>query len=39
MRQIELRVSAAEMGKLVDRIAARAVDPYSAADQILDTES
>lgn len=35
MRQIESRVSAMEMEKLVDRITARAVDPYTAADEIL----
>ena len=39
MRQIELRVSAGEMENLVDRIAARSLDPYSAADQILDPNS
>ena len=31
IRQIESRVSAMEMGKLVDRIVARTLDPYSAA--------
>lgn len=35
MRQIESRVSAIEMGKLVDRIATRAIDPYTAADEVL----
>jgi LAO/AO transport system kinase len=35
MRQIESRVSAMEMKKLVDRIAARDVDPYTAADELL----
>jgi len=35
MQRIESRVTAIEMGKLADRIAARTVDPYSAADQIL----
>jgi LAO/AO transport system kinase len=35
MRQIESRVSAVEMKKLVDRIAARSVDPYTAADEVL----
>ena len=35
MRQIESRVSAMEMNKLVDRIAARTVDPYTAADEVL----
>jgi LAO/AO transport system kinase len=36
MRQIESRVSALEMGRLIDRIATRAVDPYSAADEVLE---
>jgi LAO/AO transport system kinase len=35
MQQVESRVSAMAMGKLIDRIAARAVDPYSAADEVL----
>jgi LAO/AO transport system kinase len=35
MRQIEARTSAMEMGRLVDRIAARTVDPYTAADEVL----
>jgi LAO/AO transport system kinase len=35
MRQIESRVTAEEMARLVDRMAARAVDPYSAADELL----
>jgi LAO/AO transport system kinase len=35
LRQIESRVSATEMGKLVDRIVARTVDPYSAVDEVL----
>jgi LAO/AO transport system kinase len=35
MRQIESRVPAEEMARLVDRMAARAVDPYSAADELL----
>jgi LAO/AO transport system kinase len=35
MRQIEARLSALEMGKLVDRMVARTVDPYSAADEVL----
>ena len=35
MHQVESRVSAMEMGKLADRIAARAVDPYTAADEVL----
>ena len=35
MRQIELHVSDLAMNTLVDRIAARALDPYSAADEVL----
>lgn len=35
MRRIESRVTAGEMARLVERIAARAVDPYSAADELL----
>jgi LAO/AO transport system kinase len=35
MRQIESRVPAGEMARLVDRMAARTVDPYSAADELL----
>jgi LAO/AO transport system kinase len=35
MRQIESRVSALAMSTLIDRIAARTVDPYTAADEIL----
>jgi LAO/AO transport system kinase len=35
MRQIESRLSAMEMGTLVDRMIARTVDPYSAADEVL----
>jgi LAO/AO transport system kinase len=35
MRQVESRVSAIEMNQLVDRIAARTVDPYTAADEVL----
>ena len=35
LRQVESRVSATEMGKLVDRIAARTIDPYTAADEVL----
>jgi LAO/AO transport system kinase len=35
MREIEKRVSAMEMGKLVDRMVARTVDPYSAVDELL----
>ena len=39
LRQIEARVPAMEMGKLVDRIVARTIDPYSAVDEMLgDTE-
>jgi LAO/AO transport system kinase len=38
MRQIESRVSAIEMEQLVDRIAARTVDPYTAADEVLSVE-
>jgi len=39
MRQIESRVPGVEMGKLVDRIVARTVDPYSAADEVLGVKS
>ena len=35
MQQVDSRVSAMEMGKLTDRIAARTVDPYTAADEVL----
>jgi LAO/AO transport system kinase len=35
MQQIESRVPAEEMASLVDRMAARTVDPYSAADELL----
>ena len=35
MQQVESRVSAMDMGSLVDRIAARTLDPYTAADQVL----
>lgn len=35
MRQVESRVPAVSMGKLIDRIAARTVDPYTAADEVL----
>ena len=35
MREIESRVPAGEMARLVDRMAARTVDPYSAADELL----
>jgi len=40
MQQIESRVPDFEMNTLVDRISARALDPYSAADELLrSTES
>jgi LAO/AO transport system kinase len=35
MRQVETRMPAAAMGKLIDRIAARTIDPYTAADEVL----
>jgi LAO/AO transport system kinase len=35
MQQIDARVSNLEMNTLVDRISARALDPYSAADELL----
>ena len=35
MQQIESRVPDFEMNTLVDRISARALDPYSAADELL----
>jgi LAO/AO transport system kinase len=35
MLQIQSRVSAVEMARLVDRIVARTVDPYSAVDEVL----
>jgi LAO/AO transport system kinase len=35
MQRIESRVTAIEMGRVADRIAARTIDPYSAAEQIL----
>ena len=35
MRQIESRVPPEDMARLVDRIAARTSDPYSAADELL----
>jgi LAO/AO transport system kinase len=35
MRQIDARMSAMAMGKVVDRVAARSLDPYTAADEIL----
>ena len=34
-QQIDARASATAMDKLIDRIAARAVDPYTAADEVL----
>ncbi|HUP39976.1 MAG TPA: methylmalonyl Co-A mutase-associated GTPase MeaB [Vicinamibacterales bacterium] len=39
MRQIESRLSAMTMGALVDRMVARTVDPYSAADEVLNGQS
>jgi LAO/AO transport system kinase len=39
MRQIESRVPAMEIGKLVDRIVSRALDPYSAVDEMLGGKS
>jgi LAO/AO transport system kinase len=38
MRQIESRLTGAEMTGLVDRIAARTLDPYSAASELLREE-
>ena len=35
MQQIESRVSEMDMDTLVDRIAARTIDPYTAADRVL----
>ena len=35
MRQVESRVPPMSMGKLIDRIVARTVDPYTAADELL----
>jgi LAO/AO transport system kinase len=35
MRQVESRVPAAAMETLVDRIAARTLDPYAAAEEVL----
>jgi len=37
-RQVESRVPASEMEALIDRIAARKIDPYSAADELLGDE-
>ena len=39
MRRIESRVSGVKMDALVDRIAGRAVDPYTAADELLSDQS
>jgi LAO/AO transport system kinase len=39
MRQIESRLSAMTVGALVDRMVARTVDPYSAADEVLNEQS
>ena len=36
LRQVESRVSALQMEALIDRIAARSLDPYSAADEVID---
>jgi LAO/AO transport system kinase len=36
-RQVESRISGAEMERVVDRIAARTLDPYTAADLVLAT--
>jgi putative protein kinase ArgK-like GTPase of G3E family len=38
MRQVEARVPAAAMDALIDRVAARTVDPYSAADEVLSSQ-
>jgi len=35
MKEVDLRVTGVEMEQLVDRIAARALDPYSAANEIF----
>ncbi len=35
MKQVESRVSGVEMEQLVDRIAGRTLDPYTAADEVL----
>jgi LAO/AO transport system kinase len=35
LRQVESRVSAAQMQTVIDRIAARSLDPYSAADEVI----
>ena len=39
MQHVESRVSAIEMERLADRIAARAIDPYTAADEVLRDKS
>ncbi len=38
LQQVESRVSAIEMKALIDRIAARSIDPYSAAGELLGGE-
>jgi LAO/AO transport system kinase len=38
LQQVESRVSAIEMKTLIDRIAARHIDPYSAAGELLAEE-
>jgi LAO/AO transport system kinase len=38
LRRIESRVPAREMEQLIDRIVARNIDPYSAADELLGEE-
>ena len=38
LRQVESRVSAIEMKTLIDRIAARHIDPYTAAGELLGEE-
>jgi LAO/AO transport system kinase len=35
MKRVEVKVSAIEMNKLIERIARRKTDPYSAADELL----
>jgi LAO/AO transport system kinase len=35
LQQVESGISELEMGTIVDRIVARAIDPYSAADEVL----
>ncbi|HKY23072.1 MAG TPA: methylmalonyl Co-A mutase-associated GTPase MeaB [Vicinamibacterales bacterium] len=34
-RQVESRIAGAELARLIDRIAARTIDPYTAASEIL----